>query len=110
MGRLAFYLAQVRFADAVIVVEKYRQEAAFIISPRMLRRLIDSQQATKADRAAALREMDAILSKVPDVDPKVYRKEVSQAVREARAGRRRRSGHAEGVSGDSNPHVQAVCD
>jgi prevent-host-death family protein len=88
---LADYLARVRYTDAVVVVEKYNQETAFIISPRMLRRLIDSAQASKADRAAALKEMDAILSKVPDVDPKVYRKAVNKAVNEVRAQKRKTS-------------------
>ena len=91
---LADYLARVRYADAVVVVEKYNQEAAFIISPRMLRRLIGSEQATSADRAAALKELDAILSKVPDVDPKVYRKAVDKAVKEVRSEKRRPSKRA----------------
>ncbi len=86
---LAEYLAQVRYTDAVVVVQKYNREAAFILSPRMLRRLIDSTQATKADREAALKELDAILSKVPDVDPKVYTKAINRAVREARTEKRR---------------------
>ena len=88
---LAEYLAQVRYTDAVVVVQKYNREAAFILSPRMLRQLIDSTQATKADREAALKELNAILSKVPDVDPKVYTKAINKAVREVRAEKRRQS-------------------
>src|SRR5450759_1991402 len=91
---LADYLAQVRYTDAVVVVQKYNREAAFILSPRMLRRLIDSTQATKADREAALKQLDAILSKVPNVDPKVYNKAIHKAVREVRAGKRRSSKQA----------------
>jgi prevent-host-death family protein len=91
---LADYLAQVRYTDAVVVVEKYNRETAFILSPRMLRRLIDSTQATKADREVALKEMDAILSKVPDIDPKVYNKAINKAVKEVRAQKRRQAKRA----------------
>ena len=88
---LADYLARVRYADTVVVVEKYNQETAFIISPRMLRRLISSSQATSADRANALKELDAIVSRVPDVDPKTYNKAISKAVTEVRTEKRRKS-------------------
>ena len=88
---LAEYLSRVRYADTVVVVEKYNQETAFILSPRMLRRLISSGQATPSERANALKELDAIVSKVPDVDPKIYNKAINKAVAEVRVVKRRKS-------------------
>ena len=91
---LADYLSRVRYADTVVVVEKYNQETAFIISPRMLRRLINGGQATPADRANALKELDAIVSRIPDIDPKIYTKAINKAVSEVRVGKRRKAKQA----------------
>ena len=63
---LADYLARVRYADTLVVVERYNQECAYIISPKMLRRLIDSSKANKADRESAIQRFMAVLDKVPD--------------------------------------------
>jgi hypothetical protein len=38
------------------------------LSPRMLKRLIDFRQATQADRATALKQLDALVSRIPDND------------------------------------------
>lgn len=63
---LADYLARVRYTDALVVVERYNQETAYIISPKMLRRLIDSSKANKADREAAMQSFMVALDQVPD--------------------------------------------
>ena len=65
---LADYLGRVMYADEMIVVQKYNRDAAVIISPRMLKRLIDANQATTADRDTALKRLDALVSQIPDND------------------------------------------
>lgn len=65
---LATYLGRVMYADEMIVVKKYNRDAAVILSPRMLRRLLDSAQATHKERATALKRLDALVSKIPATD------------------------------------------
>lgn len=65
---LANYLGRVMYADDMIVVKKYNRDAAVILSPRMLRRLLDSAHATQKERAAALKRLDALIGKIPSAD------------------------------------------
>lgn len=65
---LASYLGRVMYADEMIVVKKYNRDAAVILSPRMLRRLLDSAQATRKERETALKRLDALVGKIPAID------------------------------------------
>ena len=65
---LASYLGRVMYADEMIVVKKYNRDAAVILSPRMLRWLLDSAQATRKGRATALKQLDALVGKIPAID------------------------------------------
>ncbi len=74
------------YADEMIVVQKYNRDAVVIVSPRMLKRLIDANQATSEDRDAALRRLDTLTREIPRND--LSEVEISQLVdREVKAVR-----------------------
>jgi PHD/YefM family antitoxin component YafN of YafNO toxin-antitoxin module len=87
---LANYLSQVRYADRVVVVKKYNQEAAIILSPRMLQRIIESGTATREERRQAIRQLKASLAKIPASDPATLHEDISQAIAEVRTAKRKR--------------------
>jgi len=83
---LSNYLGRVMYADEMIVVQKYNRDAVVIVSPRMLKRLIDANQATSEDRDAALRRLDTLTREIPRND--LSEVEISQLVdREVKAVR-----------------------
>ena len=65
---LSEYLGRVMYADEMIVVQKYNRDAAVLVSPRMLKRLIDANQATSEDRTAALKRLEVLARQIPDND------------------------------------------
>jgi prevent-host-death family protein len=86
---LADYLGRVMYGDEMIVVQKYNRDAAVIVSPRMLKRLVDANQATTEDRASALKRLEALVSQIPDND--LSEAELSHLVgREVKAVRARK--------------------
>jgi prevent-host-death family protein len=88
---LANYIGQVMYADRVVLVKKHNRDAAIILSPRMFDRIVKSGSATREDRAAALKRLDAILSKVPtNLAPEETQAAVNQAVKEVRAQKRKK--------------------
>lgn len=90
-AHLANYIGQVMYADRVVLVKKDNRDAAIILSPRMFDRIVMSSAATREDRAAALKRLDAILSRVPaDLDPEETQVAVQQTVRAAKAEKRKR--------------------
>jgi prevent-host-death family protein len=87
---LANYLGQVTYADKVVVVKRYNRDAAVILSPRMLKRIVESGSATPEDRKTALQQLDALVNQIPDIDPDQFEPVVQKAVQEVRARKRKR--------------------
>ena len=86
---LADYLGRVMYADEMIVVQRYNRDAAVIVSPRMLKRLMDAGQATSADRDAALKRLETLTRQIPEND--LSEADISQLVdREVKAVRTRK--------------------
>ena len=88
---LSNYLGQVRFADRVVVVKKHNHETAIIISPRMLQRLLDSSKATRADRQAAFKKLEAMFADISAGDPETLDQDINQAIAEHRAEKRKKN-------------------
>jgi PHD/YefM family antitoxin component YafN of YafNO toxin-antitoxin module len=87
---LANYLSQVRYADQVVVVKKYNQDAAIILSPRMLKRILDATTTTREERKQAIRELKLSLEKIPVNDPATTREDIHRAIAEVRAAKRKK--------------------
>jgi PHD/YefM family antitoxin component YafN of YafNO toxin-antitoxin module len=87
---LADYLSQVRYADRVVVVKKYNRDAAIILSPRMLERIVKSVRASEDERRQALQELESLVNRIPPAkDDEQLQQDIDQAVREVRAAKRK---------------------
>lgn len=85
---LADYLSQVRYADRVVVVKKYNRDAAIILSPRMLERLVKSGRATTSERQQALKELAALVKRItPADDDAQLQQDIDQAIKEVRSAK-----------------------
>lgn len=88
---LASFIGRVMYGGDKIVIKKYNKEAAVLLSASEYERLLDpTKRLSKDEWNKTVRELESIRKKIPPIDPDILEREVSKAVREIRAEKRRR--------------------
>ncbi len=83
---LADLVGRVMYGRDRIVIKKYNRDAAILLSVEDYKKLLDStKRLSKSQWDKEVQKLDSIRAGIPQVDPKLIEKGVSQAVREVRA-------------------------
>ena len=72
-----------------MVVKKHNHETAVIISPRLLRRLVDSRRTSRADRQEAYEKLQQAFESISAGDPETLSQEIATAVADSRVAKRK---------------------
>ena len=87
---LADLMGQVMYGKDKVVIKKYNREAAVLLSLEEYEKLIDpSKRFTKEQWNKKFKVIDKIRERIPKHDQKLLEKEITEAVREVRAEKKK---------------------
>ena len=85
-SNLSEIIGRVMYGKDRVMIKKYNRDAAVLLSVEDYKKLLDpTQRLSKSQWDEATEKLDAIRADIPEVDPDLIEKVVSQAVQEVRA-------------------------
>lgn len=85
-SNLAELIGRVMYGKDRVIIKKYNREAAVILSVEEYERLVDpTKRLSEARWKNKFKTIDKIRVSMPEIDPEVIEKEVTEAVKAVRA-------------------------
>lgn len=88
---LANFIGRVMYGNDRVVIKKYNKEAAVLLSASEYERLLDpTKRLSKDEWDKTVLELENLTKSVPSVKPEILEREISKAIKEVRAEKRRK--------------------